>query len=101
MNRRDERLPWLILALAMACSAAAVLWITRGESFFGDEWGYWASYPGFDLKAMLGPRVGHLQLVSILIYKGFGELFGPSSVAFRTLLVALILACGGLVFELV
>ncbi len=93
--------PWLILGLAMACSAAAVLWVTRGESFLGDEWGFYASYSGFDLKEMLAPRVGHLQVVLILLYKGVIELFGPADVAFRLILVALILLCGGLVYELV
>ena len=93
--------PWLILGLAMACSAAAVLWVTRGQSFLGDEWGFYASYPGVDLKEMLGPRVGHLQVVEILLYKGVIDLWGPSDVAFRLILVVLILLCGGLVYELV
>lgn len=93
--------PRLLLAAAMACSAAAVLYVTRGEGFLGDEWGYYASYPGFDLKEMLGPRVGHLQFVVILLYKGVVELFGPSDVAFRLLLVFFILLCAGLTYELV
>jgi len=85
----------------MACSAAAVLWVTRGEGFLGDEWGYYASYPEFALRDILGPRNGHLQLVPIPLYKGLIELFGPSHVAFRLILVALIMLCGGLVYELV
>jgi len=93
--------PRLILSLAMVCSAAAVLWVTRGEGFLGDEWGFYASYPGFDFKEMLGPRVGHLQLVPILLYKGVIALFGPSDVAFRLILVVLIALCGGLVYEFV
>ncbi len=91
----------MILGLAMVCSAAAILWVTRGESLLGDEWGFFASYPGFHPKAMLGPRVGHLQLVEILLYKGVFALFGPSGVALRLILVSLILLCGGLVYELV
>lgn len=93
--------PWLILGLAMACSAAAVLRVTRGEGFFADEWGFYGSYPGFDLKEMLGPRGGHLIVVAILLYKGVLVLVGPSDVAFRLILVLLILLCGGLVYELV
>lgn len=93
--------PRLTLGLAMVCSAAAVLAVTRGEGFFGDEWGFYASYPGFDLKEMLGPRVGHLQVVVILLYKGVLQLWGPSDVAFRLILAVLILLCGGLVYELV
>lgn len=100
-RRWPSRTPWLILGLAMVCSAAAVLWVTRGVGFLGDEWGFYASYPGFDLKEMLGPRVGHLQVVLIVLYKGVIELWGPSDVAFRLILVALILLLGGLVYELV
>ncbi len=85
----------------MVCSAGAVLRATRGEGFLGDEWGFFASYPGFHLKQMLGPRVGHLQLVPILLYKGVIALWGPSDVAFRLILVVLILLCGGLVYECV
>lgn len=93
--------PWLILGLAMVCSATAVLWVTRGEGFLGDEWGFYASYPGLDLNEMLGPRGGHLVVVPILLYKGVFKLWGPSDVAFRLILVALVLLCGGLVYEYV
>ncbi len=94
-------LPLLVLAAAMACSALAIMVVTRGQSFLGDEWGLFASYPGFSLHDMLQPRVGHLQIVVILLYKGMVELFGPSRVAFRILLAAEVLAAAALLFELV
>jgi hypothetical protein len=93
-------LPRLILGLAMAAGAAALLWATRGQTFLGDEWGFYASYPGFDLEAMLEPRVGHLQLVPILLYKGVIGIVGPDGLTFRLILVALSLLCARLFFEL-
>jgi hypothetical protein len=95
--------PWLpraLLAAAMVATAAALAWILRGTSFFADEWGFFTYYPGFHLHAMLEPRIGHLQLVPILLYKAVLAVNGSDGIGFRIVHIALILTCAGLAFEL-
>jgi hypothetical protein len=96
--RRPE-LPYVLLAAAMLAAGILLLWITRGVTFFGDEWGFFADYPGFHLHDMLQPRGGHLVIVPVLLYKGVVGIFGPSDLAFRLILVAMVLICAALLFE--
>ena len=66
---RADRLPLAGLGLAMAGSAAFLLWTSRGFTFFNDEIGWYATAPrDFDPVALLLPHNTHLIALPRLIY---------------------------------
>lgn len=84
----------------MAAAAALVLWETRRQGFFADEWYFFVHRQGNSLYNLLAPNNGNLALVPILLYKAVIGLFGPQTAAFRFILVALELLSAALFFEL-
>lgn len=81
----SERVCWLLLAAAIVVWAALGLWLTRGTTFYSDEYTYFIANRGFAPKAILAPHNGHLIAVIRLIYAAVFKLFGPDYVVFRLL----------------
>ncbi len=80
-----ERACWLLLGAAVVVWAALGLWLTRGTTFYSDEYTYFIANRGFAPKAILAPHNGHLIAVIRLIYAAVFKLFGPDYVVFRLL----------------
>ncbi len=107
---RTTRGAWIVLAIAMALSAALILATAHGESFGIDEMFYLGrmvedsgrivQHHSLDLGYLLGPYNGHLQLGGKLIYEATFAIFGADYTAFILVNVAALCASVGLVFEL-
>jgi hypothetical protein len=92
-----------ILAVGMALSALALLYIGRGQTIRGDPLGYAARLATEPLgHAMLYPPGGkYLIAPALLLYDGMFEAFGlAADLPYRIVSTALILLCGGLFFVL-
>jgi hypothetical protein len=98
-----SRSEWALVALgvAMAVSAALLLWEGRHLTFFNDEWDLILHRRGHGPAILLRAQNGHLVLVPLLIYKTLLAIFGASYAPFRVAAVALGLLCAGLVFVLI
>jgi hypothetical protein len=96
-------LPWptLALALAMAVAAAGVLHLTRGFTFYYDEWNFIVNRQDFTADALFLPHNEHMVLVPVLAFKGLWELAGLDNYwVFRLVVVGLHLLCAVLVYLL-
>ncbi len=87
----QERVAWLGLGLAMAGSAALILYFSRGLTFTVDELVWFMQSPHLDLHTALEPHGGHLTLTARLVYKAMFEIFGDSYLPFRLLVAATLL----------
>jgi hypothetical protein len=107
---RTTRGAWIVLAVAMAISAALIIATAHGESFGIDEMfylgrmvenpGHVVQFHSLSLEYLLGPYNGHLQLGGKLIYEATFALFGADYTAFVVVNVAALCASVALVFEL-
>lgn len=107
---RTTRGTWIVLAIAMALSAALILSTTNGESFGIDEMfylgrmvqdgGHVVHFHSLSLEYLLAPYNGHLQLGGKLIYEATFAVFGADYTAFVLVNIAALCASAGLVFEL-
>lgn len=98
--RRDP-IPYAGLALAMLASAAFLLWLTRGLTFYNDEIGWVVSAPlDYNIGAILRPHNTHLIALPRLIYTTSLHLFGPSYLPIRVIAIGGVLLCAGLFFAL-
>jgi hypothetical protein len=84
----------------MALSAALVLWLSRGTSFFSDEFTYFVASRGFDPNALLSPHNGHLVAGVRLVYATVFALFGADYLVFRLLEAFGVVLVAGLFFVL-
>jgi hypothetical protein len=96
----SERACWAILVAAMALSAAAILWFTRGTSFFSDEFTCFVASRGFDVKALLSPHNGHLFLGLRVVYAALFDLFGADYLVLRLLQAVGVALVAGLFYVL-
>jgi hypothetical protein len=107
---RTTRGAWIVLAIAMAISAALILATAHGESFGIDEMFYLGrmvqdsgqviQFHSLSLEYLLGPYNGHLQLGGKLIYEATFAVFGANYTAFVAVNILALCASVGLVFEL-
>ncbi len=107
---RTTRGAWVVMAIAMALSAALILATANGESFGIDEMFYLGrmvqdsgqvvQFHALSLEYLLGPYNGHLQLGGKLIYEATFALFGADYTAFVAVNVVALCASVGLAFEL-
>lgn len=67
----------------MLLSPAAILWFTRGTSFFSDEFTCFVASRGFDPQAILSPHNGHLFAGLRVLYATVFELFGANYLVLR------------------
>jgi hypothetical protein len=80
--------------------AALIVVLTRGLSFYYDEWSFIVDRPGFAAEAFLRPHNDHIVLLPVAVYKLFFELFGLDAYwPFLGAAIILHLLCVGLVFE--
>lgn len=81
----NERVCWSVLGTAIVAWAVLGLSLTRGTTFFSDEYTYFIGSRGFNLEAILAPHNGHLIATVRLIYAAVFKLFGPDYLVFRLL----------------
>lgn len=94
-----SRWPVLALAVAMAVAAAALFHLTRGFTFFYDEWNFLMNRQEFSADALLAPHNEHNVMVTVLLFKGLWELAGLGGYwAFRAFAIGLHLLCVWLLF---
>ena len=85
----------------MAVAAATLLWLTRGQTFFADEWNFQVGYPDWSPATLLHPNSGNLIAAPAVLYKALTAIFGGDDyLPFRIVWVALDLASAGLFFAL-
>ncbi|MBA2631099.1 MAG: hypothetical protein H0U84_08800, partial [Thermoleophilaceae bacterium] len=93
------RWPVIALVLAMAAAAALLLYLTRGFTFFYDEWNFLINRQAFTADALLKPHNEHNVAVTVLLFKGAWELAGLGQYwVFRVLVVGLHLLCAGVLY---
>jgi hypothetical protein len=98
-ERRDGRLWWVALAVAMALATALLLRVGRDTSFWFDEWNFIILRRTWDAAALLDPHNEHLSLLPVLVYKlGFETVGLDSNLPYRLVAIALHLTCTGLLF---
>lgn len=82
MNDKDQLGPllsWLGLGLLIGYSAVAVIYFGQGLSFINDEYSLMSLVGQASFREMLNPYVGHLTVLSQLIYKGILTTFSNQS----------------------
>jgi hypothetical protein len=94
-----DRLARPILAAAIIASGLLQLHLTRGSSFWADDWTWITTRRANTVNAFLAPYNGHLSLVPIAIYRLMFAVFGIGSyLPYRIVVIALDLVVGALVF---
>ena len=94
-----ERLVRPTLAVAIIVSGLLQLHLTRGSSFWADDWTWIATRRANTVSAFLSPYNGHLSLVPVAIYRLMFAVFGIGSyLPYRIVVIALDLVVGVLVF---
>lgn len=92
---------WWILGSVSLVAFVFTLHQTRGQTFFGDEFGLFMTRPALNLDALFQPQNGHLVAVPILIYRTVLALGGADSyLALRILSAALQVVAVVLLFGL-
>jgi hypothetical protein len=90
----------LILGLAVVASGLLLYHLTRGTSFWGDDWVWVTTRRANTVHNFLSPYDGHLSVLPLVIYRVMFAAFGIDSYApYRALVIVLSLAVGLLVFE--
>ena len=84
----------------MAVSAATLLWLNRGGTYFVDELKILAASTFVDFPEWIEPWNGHLTITSRVIYKATFELFGADYLVVRILTVLTALLTAGVFFVL-
>jgi hypothetical protein len=80
---------------------AFLLWATRGQTFYADEWAFFIRSAGFNAERLLEPHQGNMVLSTVLAYKLVLTLAGAENhLAFRLVWVGLDLTCALLLFSL-
>lgn len=82
----------------MAVAALAILWLSRGTTFWIDELAWVLQTPHLGLRGALEPHQGHLVLFPRVVYKLLLGAFGTSYLPFRLLATASVLLTVGLLF---
>jgi len=101
LDRVDlDRLAGVVLALAVLASGVLLYHLTRGTSFWGDDWAWITERRGNHIGTFLAPYDGHLSVLPIVIYRLMFAAFGIDSYApYRVLVIGLSLVVGLLAFE--
>jgi hypothetical protein len=89
-----------VLVVAMAASVALSLYLTRGTTFWFDEFALYSGNRGFDLTFLLTQHNGQLILLPRLIYATIFELFGPNYLVVRVVEAVGVALLGATVYAL-
>ncbi len=104
MTLSEVRVPHarLLVVLASVAVSAAILILTRGYTFYFDEWGYILSAPDWNAATYLQPHNGHPAMLTRLIYTTLLATVGLRSyLPYMAVLLALHATSVVLLFELV
>jgi hypothetical protein len=97
--RALRRLARPVLVLAIIASALLQLHLSRGSSFWADDWTWIETRRADTVNAFLAPYNGHLSLVPVAIYRLMFAVFGIGSYTpYRVVVIVLNLAVALLVF---
>jgi len=78
-TERTKRLPWILLGILMAGSAALIWSLTAGFTFVSDEWDLLLLRPGWSPDTLLEPFHEHIIIAPALVFKLLEEIFGLGS----------------------
>jgi hypothetical protein len=102
MPRRDDSrggAPTLLLGVALAASAALVLALTWGTTFFQDSWAFIVDRRGYSAHVFFTPHNEHIVVLPVAIEKLCEEVFGLTTILPEQVLLTLMLcAVAALVF---
>src|SRR5438874_7791277 len=73
----SDRGGWTAMLVAMAASIAVSLWLTRGTTFWFDEFTLFSGSRGYNITGLLTQHNAQLILLPRLIYATVFKLFGP------------------------
>jgi hypothetical protein len=96
----EQQKAWVGLALAMAISAAVLLWEGRHATFQADELTYFQYFHDLDLRSLLTPHNAHLIFTTRLLYAGIFQTIGPVHAVFALVELFGVLLCALLFFLL-
>jgi hypothetical protein len=101
LERLDlDRVAPVALGLAVLASGLLLYHLTRGSSFWGDDWAWITTRRANTVHNFLSPYDGHLSVLPLAIYRVMFAVFGIDSYApYRLLVIVLSLVVGLLVFE--
>lgn len=92
----------LIVVLTALAVSAAILWLTRGYTFYFDEWAFIIGAPDWTAASYLQPHNGHPAMVTRLIYAALLATVGLRTyLPYMAVLLALHATSVVLLFELV
>jgi hypothetical protein len=98
---RQRRVALAALLGAVAISMLAILFWSRGEWFYADDWTYFVSRRSWDFHTLFYPTVGHLIVLPLVLFKVLLEIFGATSaVPFRLAALLFVELNGVLVYLL-
>jgi hypothetical protein len=99
---RQRRIALGILIAAMALSALAILYWSRGASFYADDWTYIVDRRAWSPHTLFLPETGHLIVLPLIVFKTLLAIFGATSaLPFRLAVVLFDLLNGLLLYLLV
>ena len=94
-----QRAPVILLAVALAASAALLLSYTSHLTFLGDSWELLARRSGWSANTFLEPFNEHPVVIPALVYKTLVAVFGmESALPFHIVAISLFLLCAILIF---
>jgi hypothetical protein len=97
-QRRLQPLLWLVPLVPIA---GFLLWETRGQTLYADEWFFFVHAAAGDPRGLLEPDQGNMVFGAVLVYKATLSIAGAGDhLSLRIVWVALDLLCAGLFFTL-
>jgi hypothetical protein len=94
-------LPAIVWLIPFVPVAAFLIWATRGQTFYADEWFFFVHAAGSTPRRLLEPDQGNLVFGAVLVYKATLSIAGAGDhLGLRIVWVALDLICAGLFFAL-
>jgi hypothetical protein len=95
-----DRIAPVALGLAVVASGLLLYHLTRGSSFWGDDWAWITTRRANTVNNFLSPYDGHLSVLPLVLYRVMFAVFGIDSYApYRALVIILSLVVGLLAFE--
>jgi hypothetical protein len=95
-----DRIAPVVMGLAILASGLLLYHLTRGSSFWGDDWAWITTRRANTAHNFLSPYDGHLSVLPLAIYRVMFAVFGIDSYTpYRILVIVLSLIVGLLVFE--